>query len=306
MAPDHTTQTPCQMLFDWPYLNWSLRDGTSFPADYSLASDQLNRKCHVLDRLRPFHYRYRSGGAPFPVPGTSTLDTGGVCHTGRAATLDAAIVAKLSTTRCVKQSETNTTILVACEDGTSQTLSKEQDTPLPAMVQAVQQARTKCGSQCSQPPSFFSGAGSPIQAQSSFGIPFRVSASRVTAADLMGMLGNASLNLSSWTSERFIATLLQNPAWLFRNATLNASAQAGPPQWPSGDWVFCNTTAKLQAGACDGYISESDWRADRFTSCYREISALTRNDPSVMATVDVCLIDAQLNGLCTASGTLPP
>ena len=287
------------MQVDWQYLDRSLRDGTSFQGDYSLASDQLNLKSHVLDRLRPFQYRYKSAGAFFQVPCTSTLDTGGVCHTGRAATLDAAIVAKLSTTRCVKQSETNTTILVACEDGTSQTLSKEQATPLPAMVQAVQQARTRC-SQCSPPPSFVSGAGRPIQAESSFGIPFRVSASRAAAADLMRVLGNASLNLSAWTSERFMATLLRNPAGLFLNATLNASAQPGPPPWPSGDWVFCNTTAKLQAGACDGYISESDWRADRFTSCYREISALTRNDPSVMATVDVCLIDAQLNGLCTA------
>lgn len=296
------TATPCQMQYDWPYLDGQLRDGTAITGRYALASDTVHRQCHLLDRLRPFQYRYKVGAPPLPVKGTSTLNPGGVCHTGRAARLTPAIVAKLTTTRCVKQSETPTDITVACEDGTSQTLSKEQSTPLDRMVQAVQAERTRCD-RCSPPPTFVNSRGDAIPPESSFGIPFRVSASRAAAEDLMGMLGpNASslINRAEWVSESFMQTLLLHPERLFLNAAPTQPPKPASPDWPSRPWVFCNTTEDLQAGRCQGTIPEAAWRQDRFQSCHKEIRAQTRNDPSVMAAVDVCMINADLQNLCTA------
>ena len=304
------TASPCTMQFDWPYLDGQLRDGTTIKGQYAQGSDTVGRKCHLLDRLRPFQYRYKPGAPPAPVPGTSTLDQGGVCHTGRAATLTPATVAKILTTRCVKQSETTTSITVSCEDGTSQTLSKEQSTPLDQMVSAVQTQRTMC-SKCSPPPTFVNSNGRTIPAESSFGIPFRFSSSRAVAADLMAMLCSGTpncsslINQSAW-NEDFMGTLLRSPQDLFVNQTQNQAqgpmpspSTAKPQQWPS-NWVFCNTTAELQTGDCQGSILEADWRQDRFQSCYKEIRALTRNTPNVMSTVDVCLINSDLDNLCTA------
>ena len=298
--------TPCQMQLDWPYLDGVLRDGTGITGDFSDASDPVGRRCHLLDRLRPFQYRYKSAGPPVAVPGTSTLSQGGACHSGRAAKLTPNATAKLVTTRCVKQSETASAISVSCEDGSSFLLDKEQSAPLDSMVQAAKAARTKC-SQCSPPPAFVNSKRNPIPPESSFGIPFRFSASRAVAADLQGAvcasLPNCSdvLNPAAWTAESFMRTLLLSPADLFLGATPPPPpAPASQAQWPDGEWVFCNSTEALRQGACQGVIREADWRGDRFRACYNKINDLTLDTPDVMSTVDVCLMDSNLNELCTA------
>ena len=300
----------CRMQFDWPYVGGTLRDGTTYEGTYTQASDLLNRRCHVLDRLKPFLYRYSPSGAQTKTQST-TLDPGGVCHTGRAAQVSQAQQAKLnpklSTTRCVKQSETDYTILLTCEDGTNLTLTKETSTPLDAMVTGVQTARASC-SQCSAPPIFTSPNGSTIQPESSFGIPFRFSAERAIAYDLQTLLGdqlgeyNISLNPSTWKTGSFLTALLNSPSSLFQNIpspTPNPNTATPDPAWDS-DWVFCNTTDALKAANCAGRIQESDWRADRFQSCYKTINTLTRDSPGVMSSVDVCLTDSRLSALCTA------
>ena len=295
--------TPCQMQYDWPYVGGTLRDGTQLDGDFSEASDAANRRCHLLDRLRPFQYRYAQGGPPRAVPSSSTLNPGGVCHTGRAATLTSNVTARLTTTRCVKQSETDDAISVSCEDGTAYTLRKERSTPLDAMVQAAKSRRQRC-SQCSAPPAFVNAKRQPIKAESSFGIPFRVSASRAAAADLVGALCKQGcdglLNRSAWTKDEFMRSLLLRPETLLG---VPPAPQSPPPQqqtWPEHEWVFCNSTSALQAGACGGRIAEADWRRNRFQSCYNKINDLTRDTPDVMAAVDVCLMDSDLNALCTA------
>ena len=299
--------SPCQMQFDWPYVDGKLRDGSNVTGDYTWASNPTGRRCHILDRLRPFQYRYKSDRPA--VPGSKfTTDQGGVCHTGRAATLTQEASAKVSTTRCVKTSETADSVDVTCEDGSNMTLSKERSKPLNTMVQAVKTTRMKC-SQCSPPPAFVNSKGASLHAESSFGIPFRFSAARMLSKDLrslicegMGGEQNCStvLNAAAWNSG-FIRTLLTSPSDLFNEYTQSTAAPtAQASTWPDGEWVFCNTTEALQAGECRGSIPEASWRKDRFQSCYKSIRDITRDSPGVMSTVDVCLIDSNLQDLCTA------
>ena len=307
----------CRMQFDWPYVGGALRDGTSYDGAYDGASDPLNRRCHLLDRLRPFLYRYKPVGSLPVVPGSSTLATGGVCHTGRAAQVNAenkaAISARVTTSRCVKQSEDDSNVYVKCEDGLSMTLAKEASTPLPEMVSAVRSSRQDCA-KCSPPPTFVNSHGTTIKPESSFGIPFRFSAERAVAADLRHLLcpdygtGTSTcpvrFNESAWANGRFLSSLLTSPSSLFLNSGTGAggggaSGGISDPAWNSS-WVFCNTSADLRTGKCNGSISESDWRANRFQSCYKTIRALTRDSPEAMSSVDVCLVDSSLSALCTA------
>ena len=307
-APAGGGDATCQMQFDWPYVGGTLRDGTTYDGDYAYASDPLNRRCHVLDRLRPFLYRYVPKGG-VSKSGATTLDPGGVCHTGRAAQAPPAVQAKFTTTRCVKQGETDLAITVSCEDGTALTLNKEQSNPLDAMVTGIQTARASC-SQCSPPPTFASPNGSSIPPESSFGIPFRFSAERAAANDLKALLGgqllqyNITLNATAWANGRFFGALLNNPSTLFLNIPkMNPNTpEPPPPSDPAWDsqWVFCNTTDALKSGQCLGSIRESDWRADRFQSCYKTINTMTRDSPGVMSSVDVCLTDSRLAALCEA------
>ena len=298
----------CRMQFDWPYVGGTLRDGTTHSGAYAYSSDPLKRQCHVLDRLKPFLYRYKPGTELQKDPG-STIDQGGVCHTGRATRIGSDVKARLTTTRCVKQSETDSLIDVSCEDGTTMTLSKERSVPLDGMVSAVASSRKRCAT-CTAPPTFINSKEQPLQAESSFGIPFRFSASRAAALDLREMVCGSDtakcdgiINPAAWTSANFMRTLLTAPKTLFSvgaSAEPNAQSQLRRDTAWDTDWVFCNTTSELKAGKCSGQIPEKSWRANRFQSCYKTVRDLTRDSPDTMSSVDVCLIDSSLQALCLA------
>jgi hypothetical protein len=298
----------CWMQFDWPYVGGTLRDGTKYSGAYAYSSDPLKRQCHMLDRLKPFLYRYKPGSVLQKDPG-STVDKGGVCHTGRAATLTSAATTRLITTRCVKQSETNSSIEVSCEDGTTLTLSKERSAPLDSMVSALTDSRKRCAT-CSAPPTFANSKRQTIRAESSFGIPFRFSASRAAAYDLRELVCgsdtakcDAIINIPAWTSANFMRTLLTAPKTLFSvGATAAPTASTPMPKdtaWDT-DWVFCDTADELRAGKCSGKIPEAAWRTNRFQSCYKTVRDLTRDSPDAMSSVDVCLTDSSLQALCLA------
>lgn len=297
----------CRMQFDWPYVGGTLRDGTTHSGAFAYSSDPLKRQCHVVDRLKPFLYRYKPGRSLEKDPG-STIDPGGVCHTGRAAAVSTEATVKLTTTRCVKQSETESTIGVTCEDGTALTLSRERSKPLDSMVAAVSSGRARCSS-CAAPPGFTNSKRQPIQAESSFGIPFRFSASRAVALDLRRMICgedtakcDSILNQTAWTTENFMSTLLTAPRSLFLNGSSQSPFSATKSRDTAWDkeWVFCNSTDDLQSGTCSGRIPEKAWRADRFQSCYKTVRDLTRDSPDTMSSVDVCLTDSSLQALCLA------
>ena len=307
-------ESVCRMQLDWPYVGGTLRDGTSFDGHFDYASDSLNRRCHVLDRLKPFQYRYKATTEIKATTG-NTLERGGVCHTGRAARVSDANQVKFQTTRCVKNGENSTGITVSCEDGSTLTLAKEASVPLDEMVEAARSRRAQCN-KCSLPPVFTNAKGAPIQSESSFGIPFRFSAERAVAADLKQMLCKGFdndaqcgliFNQSAWSNGHFMEALLNHPQSLFvtslpnagKDAFLHSTGAIPDPAWDT-DWVFCNNTDDLKAGKCKGKIPEQDWRADRFQSCYKTIRDLTRDSPDVMSSVDVCLTDSRLQTLCTA------
>ena len=298
----------CKMQFDWPYVSGRLRDGLHVSGDYTWGSNTAKGVCHILDRLRPFQYRYKSDRPAVPAAGMHTTDQGGVCHTGRAATLTFQASAKVSTTRCLKQSETEDSVQVKCEDGSTMILSKEKSKPLDAMIEAVKASRMKCA-QCSPPPTFVNSKNKSIPAESSFGIPFRFSASRMASADLKGVICSALgehncsqfLNTAAWEGADFMRTLLTSPSSLFADPPAAPVTPARVEStWPSGEWVFCNSTTALRAGDCRGSIPETAWRTDRFQSCYKTIRDATHDSPEVMSSVDVCLIDSNLQDLCTA------
>ena len=296
-----TGDSPCQMQFDWPYVNGLLRDGQQVQGDYTWASNRAQERCHVLDRLKPFQYRYKADRPAEAVPGTSTTDQGGVCHTGRAAVLTRQASKTLETTRCVKASEDSTAIQVQCEDGSTLSLSKERSTPLPEMLEAAKKSRRRCDT-CSPPPAFFNSQNKSIPAESSFGIPFRFSASRMLKEDLLMALGNSSglpMNSTAWAAENFMGALLTAPGSLFLAPPLPETPTDTQSTWPKGGWVFCNTTEALRQGQCEGGIPEASWKQDRFQACYNSMKG-TQQLSATMAPVDVCLMDSRLQDLCVA------
>ncbi len=108
----------------------------------------------------------------------------------------------------MKQSETDISMEVTCEDGTKMTLDKEKSTPLDDMVLAVKTNRMKC-TQCSPPPSFFNSKKEFIQAESSFGIPYHFSNSKMIAKDFKRLVDENDLD-DSWATN-FMQKLLKSP-----------------------------------------------------------------------------------------------
>lgn len=123
--------------------------------------------------------------------------------------------------------------------------------------------------------------------ESSFGLPYKLSVTRVLASDLRTALkeGNADqwINDEYWTSDLFMHTYLTNPALLLKPAALllnsNSSAYtsaASLPAWAYNDsanwtaqpWVFCpdNTALKTRQG-CLGTIDRQTWIHHKSTMC---------------------------------------
>lgn len=71
-------QQKCIEQTDWPFVAGALRDGSSI--DLRTAATP----CNIMDRLPVFKYSYRSVNITKNPSGKTTLDSGGVCHMGRA------------------------------------------------------------------------------------------------------------------------------------------------------------------------------------------------------------------------------
>lgn len=283
----------CQMQLDWPRIPVALRDGSPGPSadeDFQLASDVAQRKCHVLDRVSPFQFKYTSVPA-FPSPGpASYLD--GVCQTRRATRLTASSQAQFAGARCVRDSLQSDKSLIRCA-GTTGATALPRPTPLTpagATNKTEKARRTRCGA-CARPPRFATEGGAPMpRAESSFGRPFRLSAERMMAKDLRDAVcaGDPDcpvLNRSAWRAEEFMRNFLLSPSRLFvANATRPpAAAQGGTavddsPMWTDRGWVYCPDRASLQSGrGCQGSIPRALWQTSKTRVCPHMVRALSSN-----------------------------
>lgn len=283
----------CQMQLDWPQIPVPLRDGSPGPSadeDFGLASDPALRRCHVLDRVGPFQYKYASV-PEFPSPGPASY-LGGACQTRRATRLPASMQAEFGGARCVRDSLQADKTLVRCA-GTTGATSLPRPVPLtPAgtVNRTARSRRTRCGA-CAPPPRFATEGGTPLpRAESSFGRPFRLSAERMLAKDLRDAVcaGDRAcplLNRSAWRAGEFMRNLLLSPGRLFAaNATRPpAAAEAPPPvddspMWTDHGWVYCPDRASLQTGrGCQGSIPRALWQRAKTRVCPHMVRALSSN-----------------------------
>jgi hypothetical protein len=309
----------CSVQVDWPFVRGTLRDGGELlDTDVSKtawdgASDVEARRCHVLDRVPDFAYVYASKRELKP-SGFTTLDRG-VCHTGRAQ----ARAASNARARCVRVAKGNLDATVRCMDNRNINVNRKTSKLAGDAAKTARFRRKPC-SQCTPPPTFSTRGGVPIKPESSFGVPYRVSAERVLAQDLRRALCGenqtcvAKLNASAWSKGEFMRTYLKNPRGLFAPGAIadglfNASMSYVPKSSQQPDdkamwakpWVYCPTKEALETGVgCLGSIEKARWRKEKVHACYSTLEGVLKGAPDPMAKTQVCEIDSTLTGLCKA------
>ena len=309
---------PCTMQLDWPFVGGPMRDGArSFGLDTSRwgnASEPEAMRCHVLDRLPPFMYRYKAAPALRRGP-IHTLQRGGVCHTGRVQ--DALTGASGA---CFRVGDGDISVPVWCS-GSGKTMSapRRRSRSPRASLNALVRGRQRC-SQCSGAPRFRARNGAPLaRPESSFGLPYRVSSERALAASLLRALcadGNVSscrgiLNADAWRAGAFMDAYVRNPKTLFRagfSAQPAIASEAVSKRPPALDdaplwarpWVYCASAEALRDSSCEGSIPRDAWRKDRFGTCHASVQQALRGKPDPMGRTSVCTIGSELDALCRA------
>jgi hypothetical protein len=306
----------CEMQLDWPLVDGTLRDGTTVEGRWGDASSPSHKQCHVLDRLRPFRYKYKAADALAP-SGKNTVQHGS-CQTRRLVSLPAGGV-PARYTRCLRTELYDTSAVFMCNTTDLPfSLPRRARLTLDEVLARRDQRRLRCA-QCSRPPAFRSQQGRPIPPESSFGRLHRVSPERLLAKDLREALcppgpgtGCPALNESAWRPGEFMRTYLLRPHQLFQqrpaaNTTSRSPpAQEDPGVWSAKPWVYCPTARTLRTGeGCQGTISRADWISSKTTVCPRMVrsfsSRVTRgSDEDPMSRTTFCPIDNTTDSLCHA------
>lgn len=306
----------CTVQTDWPFVNGTMRDGSEIKHDdvdqdvWAEASDTESRRCHVLDRMPDFSYVYVSR-RELRKAGFTTLDRG-ACHTGRAQK-------RVHTEqRCVRVSKSDTAALLKCTNNQQVTAERPSSATAFTSVKTSTLYRRSCG-KCTKPPAFTTRARVALEPETSFGLPYRVSAERAIAADLKRALcGNSTtcdslLNKAKWVKGSFLSALLKDPESLFQTnavnrARLNLTRKYLPLESNTAPddsalwmrpWVHCPTRDSLRTGqGCNGTISKDRWRMDRVGTCYATMIESMKGHQDPFAYTDVCNIDSKLTALC--------
>jgi hypothetical protein len=306
----------CEVQLDWPFVSAMLRDGSNLSSTdvndtiWNGASDIEARRCHVLDRIPDFAYVYASKRELKP-SGTTTLENG-VCHTARVQKRARSVVG-----RCVRASKGELDSLIRCVNGTKIRVERRQSTPAREAADSTRSYRRAC-SRCTKPPVFRTRDGAPIQAESSFGVPYRVSAERVAARDLRDALcpGGAKdciakLNASAWKSGEFMRMFMGNPVGLFQPGVASPQFNSSSKYRPKADkqpddsalwekpWVYCPSKDALATGVnCTGFITKARWREAKVDACYTTVEGILQGQPDPMAKTQICELDGRLGTLC--------
>lgn len=316
-------QRKCLLSLDWPGVDGVLRDGSPLSATWEKASSPSHKLCHVLDRFRPFQYKYTTSTELQPgVPGGNTV-THGVCHTSRVITLDRAVLPQRHA-RCLRRETQDSFARFTCNvtspGGQAPQMPRRTRLSVAQVLQRRLERRTLC-SKCSPTPRFTSQAGAPIPPESSFGRLYRWSTERLLAKDLKDALcGNGGggcrvqLNTSAWVKGQFMQNYLFSPRLLFANLSgqpppSQPSAKPStedPNRWTTRPWVYCPTPSSLRTGeGCQGVISRSEWMRSKTRICPQMVrsfstTATNNSDGDPMARTPFCSIDNTTDGVCLA------
>lgn len=315
---DHSlARKTCDMQLDWPNVDGDLRDGTTLAGEWGKASSPTYRECHVLDRLRPFRYRYESASQLAGANGRNTIKDG-VCQTGRVITLQASKIGPDA--RCLRKSLSDISATFACntEGPNGKTMPRRARQTLAQVLASRAQRKQRCA-QCSPPPQFRSEKGQKIPPESSFGRLHRWSAERMLAKDLRDAVCGPNqtacatrFNASAWRRGEFMRNYMHHPEWLFllQNVTLPAKKTEKKlepaSRWEGKPWVYCPTPASLKTGeGCKGVMSREEWTRSKTTTCPRTIHSISManktseaDDP--MARTPFCNIDSSTDKVCRA------
>lgn len=304
----NTSNSTCTYQLDWPWPGGPLRDGSWLPSGRVPPAS-----CGALDRLPPFRYRFNNSRTKLPAAdGATTLDEGGDCHMGRAARA-ASVESLPALATCVVTAKTADRVTLACPDGSTPTLPRP--TSASVLNSASQAARRPCGT-CDPLPAFFAGANNQSlpTPETSYGRPWRWSASRLLARDLRFKLcGNdtrcPAVQSQAWTTANFwpkmaAGTLFRpTPAPDALNTRLQTQRQRQQarglgPDAASWDepWLLCTTNASGRS--CSGSISKADWLSGNRPDLCRAVLAQP-NAPSAAVDLSICDLDASLNSLCS-------
>ena len=316
-------QRKCRMSLDWPAVDGELRDGSPVSATWEKASSPSDQLCHVLDRFRPFQYRYKADSSLSSGKDRNTV-THGACQTGRVISLDRSTLPN-GYYRCLRRSLAEGFARFTC-NATAPTasnpfepqMSRRRRLSVQELLEKRAQRRTWC-SQCSPLPQFTSQAGVPIPPESSFGRLHRWSAERMLAKDLRDAIcGGGSgacqvpLNRTGWRRGQFMQNFLFAPNRLFLNVStppVNTTAKPmpeSPGRWTQKPWVYCPSTDSLRTGeGCKGVISRSEWMQSRTSICPRMVRSFSTTvtnstDGDPMARTPFCSIDNTTDGVCLA------
>lgn len=303
----------CGVQLDWPFVQGVLRDNATVGHDdvdasvWDTASDVEGRKCHVLDRIPDFAYVYVSK-RELRKSGYTTLSRG-ACHTGR-------VQGRLeSSKRCVRLLKESRESTLRCADNTNAKVPRNVSKAPPESARASLFYRRRC-SRCTPPPAFATRDGHPLPSETSFGLPYRVSAERALARDLREALCStincsAALNATAWRKGEFLQALMSDPKRLFvayvDHTNLSSSYEPRRGSMPSDErlwarkWVYCPTRESLRTSVgCNGTLSKERWRANKVGACYSTISDALKGRPDPFASTDICNLDSRLGELCVA------
>lgn len=313
LTNDRSTRA-CKMMLDWPMVDGTLKDGSPVFGAWEKASDSSNKICHVLDRFRPFQYRYQAAPSLARDRLARNTVTAGVCATSRIVTLRPASVPS-PYSRCLRTTLGQSDATFACNT-TSTTFTMPRRTAL-TLAQALarrSERRSSCAS-CSAPPKFRSQQGRPVPPESSFGRLVRLSPERTLANDLHALLCplNACtilLNESAWTRGEFMRNYMLSPQRLFLNQNHTTLARGRPKtvrdvEWTRKGWVYCPTASALATGeGCLGTISREQWVKHKTTLCPQMVrsysASLLNSSGDPMARTSFCSIDKFTDAVCKA------
>ncbi len=305
----------CAYQLDWPWVvGGPLRDGAYLPWTNRVPQGPV---CPVLDRLPPFRYRFMDSGTKLPAAGgATTLDEGGDCHLARPVRVTSPPSSSLEPGSCVITSKSAASVVLACADGSTQTLPRPTSlSVLPTSSSRSTSStapRTRCTG-CTPPPAFFVNNQTLPVPETSYGTPWRWSPSRLLARDLrFNLCGNATQcpQVTDWSLDDFWTRMLQGtlmgpiPSAHSINAVV---AQASQPSQHTPDealwsqpWLLCTTNGSGAQPWCSGSISKAAWLngGDRPGQC----KAVLQQPNAAQAAVDlsICDLDAGMNLLCTA------